>query len=352
MKKTRVAIIGTGGIAGCHMIGYKALSDTVEVVAGCDINEEKMIKFCDTHGIPGRYTDFNEMLAKEDIDAVSVTTWNNAHAKATIAALKAGCDVICEKPMAMNTAEALEMEKTAKESGRLLQIGFVRRYGGDCISAKDFIDSGRAGELKLARVGYERRNGCPGGWFGDIRYSGGGPLIDLGVHVMDLARYLAGRPTPVSAYGMIGYNADAQNVAATDWTVDTTGQFEHNCEDYATAFVRFDNGFLLEVCTSFNLYTENRRNGVQLIGTKAGIDLATPSKFYSQAEDGEISGENYPSCEFNALFTNEIAHFIDCVRNGTECIAPAHDGVVLMQMIDAIYESARTGKEVKIEPLD
>ena len=352
MKKTRIAIIGTGGIAGAHMVGYKALTDTVEVVAGCDLDEEKLNRFCDTHGIPGRYTDYNEMLAKEDIDAVSVTTWNAAHKGATIAALKAGCDVICEKPMAMNTAEALEMEKTAKETGRLLQIGFVRRYGGDTLSAKDYIDSGKMGELKLARVGYERRNGCPGGWFGDIRYSGGGPLTDLGVHVMDLARYLAGRPTPVSAYGIIGYNADAQNVAASDWSVDTTGKFEHNCEDYAIGFIRFDNGFTIEVNTSFNLRLENRRNGVQLIGTKSGLELDNPSKFYTQEEDGTIDSEGYPTCDFNGLFTAEIAHFIDCVRNGTECIAPAHDGVVLMQMIDAIYESARTGKEVAIKPLD
>lgn len=349
MKKTRVAIIGTGGIAACHMVGYKALSDTVEVVAGCDIDEEKLNKFCDEHSIPARYTDYNEMLAKEDIDAVSVTTWNSEHAPATIAALKAGCDVICEKPMAMNAKEALEMERTAKETGKLLQIGFVLRFSGDCITAKEFIDSGRMGDLKLARVGYERRNGCPGGWFGDVRYSGGGPLIDLGVHVMDEARYLAGKPTPVSAYGVTGYNAATQDVAASDWSIDTKGNFEHNCEDYAMAFIRFDSGLLVEVCTSFNLYMENRRNGVQLIGTKAGIELGNPSKFYSQTEDGEISCENR---EFNGLFEAEIAHFIDCVRNGTECIAPAHDGVVLMQMIDAIYESARTGKEVAIEPLD
>lgn len=349
MEKTRVAIIGTGGIAGAHMVGYKSLPDTVEVVAGCDIDEEKLNKFCDTHGIPGRYTDFNEMLAKEKIDAVSVTTWNSVHASATIAALKAGCDVICEKPMAMNTKEALEMERVAKETGRLLQIGFVLRFGGDCQCLKDFIDSGKAGELKLARVGYERRNGCPGGWFGDVRYSGGGPLIDLGVHVMDLARYLAGRPKPVAVTGMVGYNAYAQDVPSTDWTIDTTGKFEHNCEDYACAFVRFDSGFVMEVSTSFNLYDGSPRNGVKLYGTKAGIINGNPPKFFSQQEDGEIPAEAY---DFNHLFENEIAHFIDCVRNGTECIAPAHDGVVLMQIIDAIYESARIGKEVTITPLD
>ena len=142
------------------------------------------------------------MMAKEELDCVSVCTWNAAHKGATIAALRGGANVICEKPMAMNAAEAEEMLAAAKETGKLLQIGFVRRFGKDADTVREFTDAGVMGDIYYAKATYLRRNGCPGGWFGDKAYSGGGPLIDLGVHVIDLTRYLAGNPNPISAYGV------------------------------------------------------------------------------------------------------------------------------------------------------
>ena len=142
------------------------------------------------------------MLAElPEIDAVSVCTWNAAHAECTIAALNAGKHVLCEKPMAMNAAEAQAMLDAAKRNDRLLMIGFVRRFGNDCAIAKDLIEHDRMGDIYYAKATYLRRNGCPGGWFGDKARSGGGPLIDLGVHVIDLTRYLMGKPKPVSVYG-------------------------------------------------------------------------------------------------------------------------------------------------------
>lgn len=352
MAKTRVGIIGTGGISHCHMSGYLAQPDLVEVVAACDINEPKLKAYGEKYNIPHLYTDYNEMLEKEQLDAVSVTTWNAVHCAATCAALNAGCNVICEKPMAMNTEEALQMEEAAKRSGKVLQIGFVRRYGTDCEAAQDFINSGEAGDIYFANVSYLRRNGCPGGWFGDKRYSGGGPLIDLGVHVMDLARYLAGRPKPIAAYGCTFSNINESGVEGVKaWTIDTTGDFVRNVEDFATAFIRFDNGFVLHVAASFNLNIEHDCGDVEIFGTKAGIKLGYPSRYFRvDGTNGEINDEKYSKASgFGDIFQYEIAHFIDCVRNGTECRAPAADGVALMRMIDAIYESARTGKEAVIK---
>lgn len=354
MSKIRVGIIGTGGISHFHMHGYLAQSDNCEVVAACDINEPKLKAFGEQYGITKLYTDYNEMLAKENLDAVSVTTWNSVHCPATVAALNAGANVLCEKPMAMNTQEALQMEEAAKKNGKVLQIGFVRRYGMDAHAAKDFIDSGAAGDIYFANVSYLRRNGCPGGWFGDKRYSGGGPLIDLGVHVMDLARYLAGRPKPVAAYGVTFRNISATDDDGTPkaWTIDTSGgEFERNVEDFATGFIRFDNGFVMHVSSSFTLNIKQDHGDVEIFGTKAGIKLGAPSEYYtSDGKNGVLDDEKYnkPS-GFNDIFDYQVAHFIDCVKNGTPCIAPAEDGVALMRMIDAIYESARTGKEAIIE---
>ncbi|MDD4772650.1 MAG: Gfo/Idh/MocA family oxidoreductase [Eubacteriales bacterium] len=351
MSKIKVGIIGTGGISHFHMNGYNAVPDMCEVTAVCDIDKEKVTAYAEKYGVKRVYTDYNEMMANEALDAVSVTTWNSAHCGAAVAALNGGANVICEKPMAMNAAEAKLMEQAAIRNGKLLQIGFVRRFGTDAEAAKDFIDSGAAGDIYFANVSYLRRNGCPGGWFGDKFYSGGGPLIDLGVHVMDLARYLAGCPSPVAAYGVTFDNiGNAAQGGDKAWTAETTGGFARNVEDFATGFIRFDNGFVMHVAASFNLNIKHDTGDVEIFGSKAGIKLGNPSAYFkSDGTDGLIDDEKYSKASgFNDIFTYEIAHFIDCVANNTPCCAPARDGVVLMQMIDAIYESAATGREVII----
>lgn len=353
MEKIKVGIIGTGNISHCHIGGYKALPDLCEVVAVCDIDEEKVKAYAAANGVARYYTDYNEMLAKEKLDAVSVCTWNAAHKGATIAALKSGANVICEKPMAMNAAEALEMQKTAEECGKLLMIAFVRRFGNDADILKKFIDAGSLGDIYYAKATYLRRNGCPGGWFGDKKYSGGGPLIDLGVHVIDLVRYLAGSPKPVSVYGVTYNNLGMNRATGGQSYVSSTkgSQFVYDVEDFATAFVRFDNGLTLLVEASFNLNIKNDTGNIELFGTKAGAKIDPQIEFFSDMNGMlvDIKPHGDTALSFNGLFNREIVHFVDCVRNGTPCRSKAEDGVVLMKILDAIYKSAETGTEVKIE---
>ncbi|MGI6715618.1 MAG: Gfo/Idh/MocA family protein [Eubacteriales bacterium] len=353
-KTVNVGIIGTGGIAGFHMAGYKA-NPNAKVVAVCDIDYEKAKRFAAAHGVPNVYADYNEMLAKESLDAVSVCTWNAAHKAPTIAALNAGVNVICEKPMAMNQAEAEEMLEAAKKNNKLLMIGFVRRFGNDAAILKKFIDGGTMGDVYYAKATYLRRNGCPGRWFGDKEYSGGGPLIDLGVHVMDLVRYLCHNPKPVSAYGYtydnLGYNraGGGQTWVASDSTA--VKEFKYNVEDFVGAVVRFDNGLTMFVEASFNLNVKKDVGSIELFGTKSGAKIDPQIELFTDMNgmlvDVKPTGDT--GLSFNGLFENEIAHFIDCVQNGTPCRSPAEDGVVLMKMIDAIYESAKTGKLVEIK---
>lgn len=354
--KIKVGIIGTGGISHVHMSGYKRLSDKVEITAVCDIDEAKVKNYSEKYGVPKYYLDYNDMLAKEKLDAVSVTTWNSEHKSATIAALNAGADVLCEKPMAMNTKEAIEMQETAKKNGKILMIGFVRRYGNDAKIIKDFINGGLMGDVYYAKATYLRRNGCPGGWFGDKNYSGGGPLIDLGVHVMDFSRYLAGCPNPVSAYGAafsnLGVDRAKGAVASVGYDLAAGGsrQFEHNVEDLTVAMIRFDNGFTLSVEASFNLNIKNDAGTIELYGTKSGIKIDPGIEFFSDMHGHFVNiqpAEN-SSLSFEGIFEKEIAHFIECVEHKKQPLSTAEDGVVLMKMIDAVYESARTGNEVKI----
>ena len=352
-KKIKIGIIGTGSISGLHLDSYKK-NPNVEIYALCDINEKNLMTMAERYGVTRIFTDMHEMLKLEEIDAVSVCTWNSQHAPCTIAALNAGKHVLCEKPMATSAEEARAMKAAAEKNRKLLMIGFVRRFGNDCELLQDFIGNDYFGELYYAKASYLRRKGNPGGWFGDKSRSGGGPLIDLGVHVIDLVRYLLGNPKPVSVYGAtfqklfdrkdvkdsVGYSAASK----TDNDIC-------DVEDLATAMIRFDNGALLHIEASFSLNLKGDEGKIELFGTKAGAKLNPSLEIFSDI-NGYMS--NVQLCtktelDFNGLFEKEINHFVSCVKDGITCKAPAEDGIALMTILDAAYESARTGHEVVIK---
>ncbi len=346
----KVGVIGTGGISGVHLGGYSR-NPNVEIYALCDINEKNLAKRAEEYKVSRTFTDYREMLALKELDAVSVCTWNSAHAECAIAALRAGKHVLCEKPMALNTAQAQEMEKAAKENDKLLMIGFVRRFGNDCAVLKDFIDNGSFGEIYYAKAQYLRRKGCPGGWFGDKSRSGGGPLIDLGVHVIDLCRYLMGGPQPVSVYGAtfnkLGDRRHIKDARGYSSTVVSKDDI-FDVEDMATALIRFDNGAVLSVEASFSLNIEKDVGNIELFGTKAGCKLDPELTIFTDMNDylANVKLAQSTALSFDGLFDNEINHFVECIETGKPCRNPAQDGVTLMKILDGIYESARTGHEV------
>ncbi|MBQ9262619.1 MAG: Gfo/Idh/MocA family oxidoreductase [Clostridia bacterium] len=352
-EKIKVAVIGCGGISQFHLDAYQA-NPRVEIYALCDIDEKQVNKRGAEYSVPPcrRYLDCETMLKDlPEIDAVSVCTWNSAHAPCTIAALKAGKHVLCEKPMALNAKEAQSMIDAAKESGKLLMIGFVRRFGNDCAIMQDLIDDGQFGEIYYAKATYLRRNGNPGGWFGDQSRSGGGPLIDLGVHVIDLTRYLMGNHRPVSVYGATFqklFNRPDIKLADGYKSVSATDHDICDVEDAVTALIRFDNGSVVSVEASFTLNLEKDKGDIEFFGTKAGAKMDPELHIYSTM-NGYMTNINLAAksaLSFDGLFANEINHFVDCVIDGIPCKNPAEDGLTLMRILDGIYESARTGHEV------
>lgn len=353
MEKIKVAIIGVGGISGVHIKAYLA-NPNVELYAFCDINEERLKMKAEKFGVTRTYTDKDVMLRElPEIDAVSVCTWNSQHAPCTIAALNAGCHVICEKPMATSAKEAREMQAAAEKNGKLLMIGFVRRFGNDCAIVSDFIKNGYFGELYYGKATYLRRNGCPGGWFGDKSRSAGGPLIDLGVHVIDLTRYLCGNPKPVSVYGVtfdkLKDRPDIKDHGNIGYaSAGKTDNDIFDVEDLASALIRYDNGVVISIEASFSLNIKHDEGKIELFGTKAGAKMDPELEIYTELIGymSNVQLNRKTALDFDGLFENEINHFVDCVMNGTECKAPAEDGVTLMEILDAIYESARTGHEV------
>lgn len=351
-NKIKIGIIGTGSISNEHINSYLK-NPNVELYAFCDINEEHLNTMAEKYGVTKKFTNMNEMLSLKEIDAVSVCTWNSAHAPCVIAALNAGKHVMCEKPMATSAEDARAMKAAADKNGKLLMIGFVRRYGNDCELLKDFISTGYFGDLYYAKATYLRRKGSPGGWFGDKSRSGGGPLIDLGVHVIDLVRYLMGNPKPVSIYGATFKKLfDRKNVKdEVGYTSSSkTDNDIFDVEDLVTAMIRFDNGAVLSIESSFSLNIKNDEGKIELFGTKAGAKLDPDLQLFTEV-NGYMANVNLntsTALSFNGLFAKEIDHFVSCLKDGIPCKSPAQDGVDIMTIIDAIYESAKTGHEVII----
>ena len=252
--------------------------------------------------------------------------------------------------MAYSAKEAEEMKAAADRSGKLLMIGFVLRFSNEAKIAQDFIEKDYLGEIYHAKAQYVRRHGNPGGWFADKARSGGGPIIDLGVHVIDLTRYLMGNPKPVSVYAVASNRlGDRKYIKTGPGWVPEDAKEDDVCtvEDFATALIRYDNGASTFLETSYDINGEDIGKK-QLFGTKGGMDLSNGVKLYTTVND-YLADIDVKTANFNGgqdMFVAEMAHFVDCVKNGTECLAKAEDGITVMKILDAIYESARTGHEV------
>lgn len=353
-NKIKVAIVGTGTISNNHIRSYLN-NPNVELYAFCDLDEAKVKMMAEKYGVSRTYTDEETMLKElPEIDAVSVCVWNSNHMPCTIMALNYGKHVLCEKPMATSAEEGRKMKEAADKAGKLLMIGFVRRYGNDTAIFKDFQDTDYFGEIYWAKAQYIRRNGNPGGWFGEKAKSGGGPLIDLGVHVIDLTRYMLGNPKPVSVYGATFQKLfDRRNLKTPKGYVSSSHTDHDICdvEDAATALIRYDNGAVVQVEVSFSLNVEKESGVIELYGTKGGAKIDPELKLFSEANGYMIDTQLKARTAMNmdVIFQNEIDHYVDCIINGTTCKSPAEDGITLMEILDAIFESARTGHEVVLK---
>ncbi|MDY3929160.1 MAG: Gfo/Idh/MocA family oxidoreductase [Clostridia bacterium] len=353
MKKLRIGMVGTGNIASVHLDAYKKI-ENVEIVAACDINPENLNAAAEKYGIKNTYPSITEMIKNEELDAVDVCVWNCNHAKCSIEALNAGLNVLCEKPMAASAKEAEEMIEAAKKNNKLLMIGFVLRFDDETKIAKDFIDNDYLGDIYYSKAVYLRRHGAPGGWFTDKSRSAGGPVIDLGVHVIDLTRYLMGKPKALSVFAST--NDTLKNRPGLKTSVawkpkDAKPDDIYDVEDFGVAMIKYEGNktTLLETSYSINGETVTKK---ELFGTKGGMNLnGKDTKIYTEVNNfiadivPDTANYNY-SCD---MFEAEMRHFADCCLNGTKCIAPAEDGLEVMKILDAIYESAKTGHEVIIK---
>lgn len=344
--KIRVGIIGAGNIAqSAHIPAYLAQHD-VELFAVYDIKHSRAKEVAQKYGFKHAATSLEELVGMEELDAVSVCTWNNGHAEAVIAAANAGKHILCEKPMAMTVAEAETMAEAVRKNRVTFMMGFVSRFRAESQVIKELADAGKFGEIYYAKCGYIRRRGTPLGWFTDLSKSGGGPVIDLGVHVIDLTWYFMGKPEPVSVSAVTYHKlGDYKTKGVSRWEALDTDDLVFETEDSAAALIRFKNGAAMTVDVSWALNGKERGVYSEIFGTKAGASLE-PFLIYDEVE-GYLM-DSSPVVEPQDMFYNEVRHFLDCIKQGQEPIATLADGIAVQRILNGIYESARLGREVEL----
>ena len=367
MKRLKVGVIGAGGIAQFgHIPSYQAIPE-VEVIAVSDPNGDKLRDVQKRYSIENGFSDYRELLKTDGLDAVSICTPNYLHAEMALAALRSGKHVLCEKPFAVNVREAEEVVTEAKRTGLLVMENLSLRSDLTHRIIMKYVRQKSLGRVYYAKCSYLRRKGHPGigGWFTNKKESGGGCLIDLGIHVLDLGLCALGQPNPVS---VTASTYDYLIPRATDggWPPDTTrlnDRFDKkvDIEDLATAFIRFDTGSTLLLEAGWAGYSEvgvkvslfGTEAGVELVKSVGGIDEHRPLKFTIYEErDGQIyevhpvTPDTYSYWE--DTFPYFIRHFIACLRGEEEPEITPDQILVRQRIIDAVYLSADKGTTVNI----
>jgi predicted dehydrogenase len=343
--RLRIGIIGLG-IGRSHIEGWRQ-HPQVDVVAVADADAARLDQVGEHYGIATRYTSAEKMLAVEKFDVVSICTPNKFHKELAIAAFEAGNHVLCEKPMAMNAAEGRAMLAAAKRAGKRLMINFSYRFSAASRGLKTQVDAGMFGDFYFGRTVWHRRRGMPGfgGWFGTKALAGGGPLIDLGVHRLDLALWLMGYPKPTWVMGNT-YDPIARRLA------DAAGK-TYDVEDLAAAFIRFENGATLVVEASWAAnIQEAELMETRLLGTKAGLlqkNLNEGYQFdahvYTEQNGAQFDMHLHPP---TTPAKSGMHDYAQAILSDTPHPASGEEGLVVMELLDAIYESARSGAPVQL----
>jgi len=346
MDKIKVGIVGCGGIAnGKHMPSLSKLGD-VEMTAFCDIIEERAGKAADAYGAPGAkvFTDYRKLLELKDISVVHVLTPNVSHAEITIAALEAGKHVMCEKPMAKTAEAARAMLEAARRTGKLLSIGYNGRSDAPQIQARRFVEEGLLGDVYYTKAVALRRRGVPcWGVFLNREAQGGGPLIDIGTHIVDLTLWTMNDYSPVvSAIGRTydeliplgGFNNGGH------WDI---GRFE--VEDSAFGTVTLASGAMLVVKAAWACNNkEMNLNETLLFGVNGGAELENDRlTFNGESNDRLWTYVPEPTPTKDSMYDREISAWVSALANDTEPVVKCEQAAQVVKVLEAIYISARNG---------
>ncbi len=350
-KTINVGVIGLGAIGNVHLDAYQAV-DGKAVTAICDVLPDRVEEQGKRLNIAGRFTDYHELL-KSDVDAVSICVGNALHRDVALAALNAGKHVLLEKPMAMNAGEALEIQKAGEQADCVVQVGMVRRQATEIQVVRSMVERGLFGEIYHMRAVMIRRRGIPGlgGWFTTRAQSGGGPMIDLGVHWFDAAMYVSGlwNPTHVSAktYAKFGRDMHAYRYTGM-WAGPPKFDGVFDVEDYSTGLIRFGDQATLsfEIAWAANAKEESY---IELLGDRAGVRIFDGEPLRIWTEHDDRPADILPKvADAGNPFESQVRKFLAACRGDAPPAATAAQGVTIMKTIDAVYASSDQNREVAI----
>ncbi len=339
-KNLRYGLIGAGKNAEKkHLSGYLNLPN-IELVSVCDVNIDRAKAIGDKYHVDNVYDNYIDMINKEQLDIVSICTPNYLHAEIAVYALMNGVNVHCEKPLAINATEARQILDAKNKSGKKLMVGLNNRFTNEAVFLKNYISEGYLGEIYQAKAGWIRRSGIPGRgtWFTNKQLSGGGVMVDLGVHYLDLALYLMGMPEPGYISGSTFTNFDKTTTRDRNgYSRNVNGVY--NVEDSAVGFLHLKDGNSVNFEFSWASNIEEEKTFVELIGTKGGASLVNGNlKIFSEVNGTCI--DITPKLEQSKKMKNEFEHFVNCIIFDEEPIAPPEHGVYMMEIVDHFYQSA------------
>ncbi|NOY82317.1 MAG: Gfo/Idh/MocA family oxidoreductase [Kiritimatiellaeota bacterium] len=348
-SKVRIGIIGVGGIGKTNGRALDANSRG-EVTALCDIIPKRMDEFEQELGRPMRkYPDFRDLCRDPEVDAVFVGTPNQVHVPAALEAVRCGKHVMCTKPLSDSLGPAVQLVREAEAAGKVNMMSLSTRFSPNCLYLKQKVRDGFFGDIYYGRARSIRRSGIPDWNLGFIE-AGGGAFRDMGVHVLDAAWWLSGMPKPIVATGVAGAKFGPRGLGYSAFRVPPEEYWrKYDSDDYAGGFIRFENGLGLQV-ESFWASHMPPDVQVELFGAEGGATMR-PVRLYTTEHGApkDVSVE-IPKA-WSGPWENVAGHYIDCILDGIECMAPLRHGMMVQAMLEAVLRSAATGREVLLEEL-
>ena len=333
MEKVKVGVIGLGWVSQVFHIPLLSKFDDVEIVALCDKNKERTKLIAEKFTIAKYYTNFKKLLSKEKTDAIIVCTSTDAHCAVTKAALEAGNDVFVEKPIARLYSEAVEMAECAKVNKRKLMVGMNNRFRPDTMILKSFIEKGELGKVFYCKSGWFKNIASNNSWLTKKEIAGGGVILDLGIVMLDLSLWLLGFPG-VERVSTKTYRHKMKSV-----------------EDSAVVFIELKGGATLIIETSWSFQSDDEFFYCNFYGTE-GSAMINPLRIHKELH-GNLVNVTPARIETShnlhkKSYENELRHFIGVVRGSRQMVSTGEEAVKRMEIVEAIYQSAKKGKEVKI----
>ncbi|HWO76624.1 MAG TPA: Gfo/Idh/MocA family oxidoreductase [Bacillus sp. (in: firmicutes)] len=348
MELLKVALIGVGAIAeSTHLVYVKEHPD-VSIEAIVDVNLERAKKLAEAHGVRHYFSSIDELIASIQVDAVIISTPNQTHMPIAKRAAEHGIHVFVEKPIGTDVSEVEEFLEVARKNNVITMVGMPHRFRRDVQVLKEYAEQNTFGNVYYVKATLFRRRGTPKGWFTNKALAGGGAMMDIGVHVLDLAWWLMGQPKAHSITGKtLSGLGDYQTKFVSSWeskNKSLNANHVFDVEDFGAAWIRFENGAVLSLEISWAINgDQNEAISIDIFGDKGGATLSPLAIF---KEENGVLGKTTPIFQENQIFKDEMHHFIECIRTKAKPLITGEDGYEVLKMLLAIYESSEKQKEV------